>query len=93
MVLRAEPSSVIRCSNFTSPNCPRRVPVTGLGWWFTTSTSTLISAREVSGSGSVADTNGFSSVTAPVSVRYTSPQMPVLRPRMVGIQSQPIEAW
>ena len=33
-------------------------------------------------------------MTAPVVGREnTSPQMPVLRPRMVGIQSQPMEAW
>ena len=36
---------------------------------------------------------GFSMVTAPVTVRKTSFQMPVSRPRMVGIQSQPMVAW
>ena len=31
--------------------------------------------------------------TGPVRSIHTSFQMPILRPRMVGIQSQPIEAW
>jgi hypothetical protein len=41
----------------------------------------------------VVDTNGSSIVTGPVDVRKTSFQRPVLRPRIVGIQSQPIDAW
>ena len=53
----------------------------------------VMSAFEVSGSGSFASTKGFSIVTPPVTVKNTSFQMPVSRPRTVGIQSQPTEAW
>ena len=51
------------------------------------------SALVIAGKGSVVVTSGFSIDTGPLVVRYTSAQMPVLRPRMVGIQSQPMEAW
>ena len=53
----------------------------------------VTSAREVSGRGSFESTWEFSMVTAPVTVKKTSFQMPVSRPRMVGIQSQPMAAW
>jgi len=46
----------------------------------------------VSGSGSVVVTSGSCSVTEPLTSSVTLLQMPVLRPRMVDIQSQPADA-
>src|ERR1035438_10685407 len=53
----------------------------------------VTSARDVSGSGSFESTKEFSIVTPPVTVKNTSFQIPVSRPRIVGIQSQPTDAW
>ncbi len=76
-----------------SPKVPRSVPETGFASWLFSVASTWMSACDVSGSGSVVVTSGFSMVTGPLVVRYTSFQMPVSRPRMTGIQSQPMVAW
>ena len=87
------PASANGTENSCSPNRPLSTPSNGCGSWFLTVAPTVTAAREVSGSGRVVATSGSSIVTGPERVRRTSFQMPALRPRMVGIQSQPIEAW
>jgi hypothetical protein len=86
-------ATVMGISNAASPKRPRSLPATGRGSWLRSVISIPMSAREVSGSGSVVVTSGSSIVTGPLPVRYTLFQMPVSRPRTAGIQSQPIEAW
>src|ERR1035437_5665401 len=91
-VFSAPASMVTGTSNAAGPNFPRSVPDTGARSWLLRVASMETSAREVSGRGRVVVTSGFSMDTGPLVVRYTSAQMPVFRPRMVGMQSQQMEA-
>src|ERR1039458_5499786 len=69
-------------SKAISPKWPCRVPVTGSDSWFRRVASILTSAPWPT----LLLTNGSSIVTGPVVVRYTLFQIPVFRPRIVGIQ-------
>ena len=79
--------------NVIFPTLPSNVPFTVLASWFFTITSAVNVAEVVSGNGKTEVTSGSATVTFPVEVRKTSFQIPILRPRTVGIQSQPIVAW
>ena len=51
-----------------------------------------MSALAVMGNGNVGRHQRIFHDTGPLLISYTSVQMPVLRPRIVGIQSQPTDA-
>ena len=79
-------------SNAWSPKRPCSVPETGGVEWLRSVTSTVTSAREVSGSGRVVLDERIFDGHRPAGGEETLLQMPMSRPRMVGIQSQPMVA-
>src|SRR5665647_566075 len=92
IVFVSEGSIVTACSNEMVPNIPCSFPFTLFALWLCSVTAIVNEAEAVSGRGNLEETNGSSILTGPPCVIYTLFQIPVLRPRMVGIQSHPIEA-